>query len=860
MDTVLKKPERLLAYNGEIITFQILQLKTNLDVAEKNVLAFSRKKFHTDTGKFIEVSSGQYIIPSIKSNIQVVSVCCVADVRTGINLPCILLKTCKRKSTSSSRLTLLLLHTSNEVEPYLKFKVDTEILEDLRLTDGPTVLWKQHEKLYYVSSPTSEVLTSPIDISAILWTGTIEEGTCILGITTMRLDAEHLTSTSLPNRTHQGKEFVLYCVENQKTVSGSCLIPHAYTSVLRCLDVCMIQNINGIYETSAVGASNKQLIWFQNGVPKQVFQLPSENLSKLQIAYTSRADMLCMISFASGDACAVWKDGWKTAGIWQQVENILVDDFVGRGSDQMLLLFRDDPSNLADQQAFRLTDCRDINYPADGMDDKVIETQFQENHFLMIQTLEARLQTSLNSLEELQNHVQVQDKVIKSSCDALIGMSLSIETLVHSDKKECLVSLLDDADECHYPSAEEKCSSSVDSECFVEKIWQRVIDDFLVVGVKLKDSVDISLSDIGLSLIMDQKIASLSQVTKCQTNVLKLAIRPSLDLSTVCLHEPTGKKQRLDYHSKDNLSGNCSQRPCPPSYQNDLEHTVTAVTELSSLLALNNTSCALLLHARRKNQPDCLLRGEKLIVPCGRVSISLADVLKGKHTINVFERCQGFQTLEDIFAVLSAFQKCSLHIFSPDCTLTSVRPWLVGQMQAEPLKFMPDIMISTRPGCLGGTLFIWNPKTSCDGTLTLFYRNNVSILQCLYSLKSVLPPVCVVNVKRPGGRNTLTADLAQSLEEELLALRNLVSAAASEVENNLTLRCKTGHNITSPMESSCDAKEHVQKYKESLEIEQMQINLGAHLTTSSELYRHNVLNIAQMQMSSDTLASRMAVL
>lgn len=140
---------------------------------------------------------------------------------------------------------------------------------------------------------------------------------------------------------------------------------------------------------------------------------------------------------------------------------------------------------------------------------------------------------------------------------------------------------------------------------------------------------------------MDQEIALPSPVTKCQTNVLKLAISCSPGSSTLYHTEPIAKKQRLDYNSKDTLTGNCSQRPSPPSYQNDLEHTVTAVTELSSVLALNNTSCALLLHARRKTQPDCLLRSEKLSMPCGRIPLSLEDVLKGKHTINVFEHCQG---------------------------------------------------------------------------------------------------------------------------------------------------------------------------------------------------------------------------
>ncbi|XP_075710545.1 Fanconi anemia group B protein isoform X2 [Rhinoderma darwinii] len=791
---------QVVAYNGQIITCQVLKR-----TAERNVLVFSRKGFLAETGQFIETFGGEYNIPSNKSTLELACVRCVADARTGIRLPCILLRTCKKKSSGSSRMILLLLHSSNELEPHLKFKVDSETIEDLNITDGPTVVWRQHEKLLYISSLTSEVLTAPINISAVLWAGTIEEGACILGITTMRLDGEHLTSSPLPNRTLQEKEFILYCIENQKVLPGSCLVPHSYSSVLRCLEVCMIQNVNGRYETSAIAASSKQLIWFQNGVPKQVYQLPSENPSKLQVAYTSQADILCVLSFSSGDACGIWKDGWK----------------------------------------------------ADHIDDVVMG--FQENHVLMLQTLEARLQANLLSLEELQRHIQVQDRVLESSCRALFHMSLGMETSIRSAEKEGLVSLWDEVGHCPSPSATDN-SPLVGSDQLVETIWHRIIDDLLVVGLKLKTTVPEMLSDIGLSLVMDQEVASPSPVTKCQTNVLKLAIRFSQDSSPICHAEPTAKKQRLNYHSKDNLSGNCSQKPCPTSYQSDLEHTVTAVTELSSLLALNNTACALLLHARRKTQPDCLLRSEKLIVPCGSVSLSLEDVLKGKHTINVFEHCQGSWNLEDIFAILSAFQKCSLHIISHDITLTSVTAWMRAHMQGEPLKLMPEIMVCKKGGSLHGTLLTWNPKTPCEGNLTVFYRNNSVLLQCLYSLKCVLPPTCVVNVMRQVDMNSMTMNLAQSVEEELFALRNLVSAAASEVEKDLPMNDKAGKKVTSTTDCISDTKEQVQTYREDLRAEQMQIRLGAHLSVSSEMYRQHGLRIAQIQMKSDAFACKVATI
>lgn len=137
------------------------------------------------------------------------------------------------------------------------------------------------------------------------------------------------------------------------------------------------------------------------------------------------------------------------------------------------------------------------------------------------------------------------------------------------------------------------------------------------------------------------------------------------------------------------------------------------------------------------------------------------------------------------------------------------------------------------------------------------FRNNIVILQCLHSLKCILPPTCVVNVIRLGSKNNLARDLACSLEEELLAHRNLVSAAEAEVESELTLRCSTDNNITHTMESS-DRKEQAQKCREDLEMKKKQIKLGDHLTTNSELYRRNALRVAQLQLNSDSLICRIA--
>ncbi|KAE8621873.1 hypothetical protein XENTR_v10005008 [Xenopus tropicalis] len=242
-----------------------------------------------------------------------------------------------------------------------------------------------------------------------------------------------------------------------------------------------------------------------------------------------------------------------------------------------------------------------------------------------------------------------------------------------------------------------------------------------------------------------------------------------------------------------------------------------------------------------------------LTVLCGRISLSIEDILKGKHTVNIFEHCQG--CIEDLLAVLSTYLKCSLHISSPDCTLTLVKLWMIVHMQGEPVRHIPEITFS-----LDGTLFLWNPQSPCEGKLTIFARNKAVFLQCLCSLKSVPPPTCVLNIVKQEGTHCLAESLALSLEEELLALRSAIFTSASDVEEDLTLRSKMQKKPSSTITPLSDTKEDVERYREELLIEQEQSKLGANITIKSDQYRQLIAKVAQIQMNSDRIAGKLATL
>ncbi|XP_031752053.1 Fanconi anemia group B protein [Xenopus tropicalis] len=755
----------------ETLFFKSLIAKEFVRASEKYKLLFFRKRFDRVSQTFIEQSLGQYSFPGTKSGVELVCINCVTDSRTGLNLPCVLLKTCKaghtrtddrwsherssgrhvcrhlkKKSSGATKCTLLLFHASSEVECFLKFPLDVDRLQDLQICDGPAVLWRYQEKLCYISRFTSGILTSPLSVTAIQWVGTVDgEGTIIFGTTDLSFQvADNITSGLHLDGTLQGTEFVLYSVEKQSNVPGICFLPHAYSTVLRCLQVCMIQKGNDRYETSGAAVSSKQLIWIENGTPKEVCQLPFENPCKLQVASTSRGDLLFIISFASGDVCAVQKDGFKVAATWQQVYTVLIDDFLGKGADQILLLFKYEPNSSPDLQSFKLTDCCLISVSLTLVSRDYCCQGYQVWGYLLLRKgvckgtrflfttppadmvphpcaplpslhlcplVPARLSTpappadmaGLLSLQELQQDLELKDRVLRSSGEALINMVQGKESAVPCADKEGLVSLWDDIKGSPCPPSTEMCPSLPD-ECPVERIWQRVVDDLLVIGVKLSSS------------------------------------------AYLCC-------------------------------------------------------------------------------------------------------------IEDLLAVLSTYLKCSLHISSPDCTLTLVKLWMIVHMQGEPVRHIPEITFS-----LDGTLFLWNPQSPCEGKLTIFARNKAVFLQCLCSLKSVPPPTCVLNIVKQEGTHCLAESLALSLEEELLALRSAIFTSASDVEEDLTLRSKMQKKPSSTITPLSDTKEDVERYREELLIEQEQSKLGANITIKSDQYRQLIAKVAQIQMNSDRIAGKLATL
>ncbi|XP_005015241.4 Fanconi anemia group B protein [Anas platyrhynchos] len=811
-------------------------------------------------GRFGGGSSGAFGLRGRRRDAAIVCCGCAAHAATGVVLPCVLLR--RRKRSEALEYLLLAVHASNRFELSCQFELDYELKEDVRLLGGPTVLWRHADRLFYISPGTGTVRSPPVQLSSVVWAGEIEgEGTVVLGVRTARLQEDEAEDgLSASDRAIWGTEFFGYAIEAQKMLASTCFMPHAYSRVVSSVHVCKSEMLKKQLRTSVVAVTHKnQLIWFQDGHPKGVCELPYEKPWSIKTAVTSGNHLLFIVSFASGNVCVVRSENLQVASKWQKVKSVLVDDFVGCGTDQLLLLFKDDSSTDL-LSTFKITDLGKVNYESgiNYKDDVPAAEGLQENGLLTIQALEKRLQAGLSSVRELQQHLGLKKRVLIESCRALIDLVEERSHILPAAKKEGLVSLWDDVENPPHSLSKEASSTSKVPDHFIEKLWQRVVGESLVVGVKVTESFSLSLSDVSLSLVVDQDFSSISPIIECRNKIIKLNKAFSALSVSSCQIEPPPKKMKLDLHSKNDLKNQVHKKCSKINLEG--AKTVTAVTSLSPLLAFHCVCCVVLLHAKKqKHQNDGLQKSKKITLLCGKVLLSLEDISDGKYSVKMLRDnsyCTG--SMEDILAVLAASMRFSFQIQSSDFTLTSVNSWLLGEMECTPFKECHDYMFCHKAGNVYSTVFNWTLKSPFEGVLTLFCRSLTVLFQCLHSLTKVLPPSCDVKLLKSGSKDVLTEQLALALEKEMLTSRTSLSSKESKAENSLIRQNEPGKKISdAPVTSLLDSEDKVQQFRMKLQNEREESVLNMNQTMNGTLYQEMALKLAEAQLSSDMIVWRL---
>ncbi|XP_004874917.1 Fanconi anemia group B protein [Heterocephalus glaber] len=846
--------ERLLCFNGEVLVFHLSKGNfTEKWPAKASILHVRRMVFDRGTRTFVLKSTGCFNIKEENSNLKIVCCNCVSDFRTRINFPCILIQS--KESNKVFKYFLVFLHSTNKFERLLSFELDYELKDSIRVLNGPLVLWQHLKTFFCISSQIGKVVSVSVNFSSIEWAGEIENfGVVLLGPTEGCLSEEECTQK--PSESYYAvwnTKFCAYSFENQEVLSNTYIIPPAYSSVVTCVHVCSTEIITNQLRMSLIALTQKnQLISFQNGTPKNVCQLPFEDPCSVQLLDSGEGNLFFIVLFRSNDACAIWKKNFQVAAKWEKLSTVLIDDFIGTGTEQVLLLFQD--SLNSDRLAsFKITDLGKINYSSESLDcnkDTLFDDQ-QENCHLLVPVLERRLKIGLVSIQELQQDLLLKEKILSKSWKALINLIQGKDNSTSNAVEDFLVPFCGKEENSIHTSDDKLPENFQDSEQLVEKIWYRVMDDSLVVGVKITSSLKLSLNAVTLSLLMDQDFSSSFQLIKCQNRVISLNT-DSFPAPYLIPHEVGSKAKKIKLISdrKEEESFVCEQ----PS-KKECVQIITGVTSLSPLLASNKFCCFVLLQLRERKNGN---HPEDHYIPCGRLFLSLEDLSSGNYLLT-FPENKPIEHTEDLFAYLAVLHKSCFQITSPGYVLNSMMVWLIEHMKGEVIKEFPEMCFCKRPGNFFGTLFRWKQRRLFEGILTIYSRNQTVLFQCLHNLIRVLPINCFFKNLKLGSEDIPAERLALTLEKELVTFGSLSFSALAKVQSNFIQSSEASKGNSSAVTTSSDKTEKIHLYRREVQTEKERL-LGMNLKVSGALYREMTLKLAEIQLKSDLVAQKLTSL
>lgn len=347
-------------------------------------LVFRRMSYNRENNTFMKAAEGAVVLGGgISSRAAILTCRCVINCQKRVKTPCVLvLKKSERKERFQYSLFTL---CSDRLELCLQFRLPYEILrENVRVLRGPAVTWRHAGDVFLMSLRTGAVKTLPVQVPRAL-----------VGELPLSKGNEFYIGVQELSNTRSVSPNLGYFIESGQTFDGSMILPHPYISITQCMLVLSAENTDcgRVLQSAVVAAtSQRQLVYFENGMVKNACRLPFEHPNNIQMVDTGRSGSMFAVTFQQGHACAVWKETfqvWKKyfnkliplipklcphsppkclsshlqiAAHWSNVDSVHAGDFLGCGTDQILIVFKDPGVTGQPLEKFLLTDLSGITY------------------------------------------------------------------------------------------------------------------------------------------------------------------------------------------------------------------------------------------------------------------------------------------------------------------------------------------------------------------------------------------------------------------------------------------------------------------------------------------------------------------
>lgn len=295
---------KMLAVKGEVLAFQCKSFSSKTrDHRKGSEVSFYRLSFTRDSQSFsVRDRNPSLIHKDSSAETDVVHCCSALDIQQRQKVPCVLLRLCKKR-TSAFKYMLYSICTSTEAKLHAEFVLPYEMRDNISILLGPTLIWSHENSVFYTSSQTSGVKEVPVPMTV----NFIGE----LPLRQRKLVVQG--AQNMPSDQSKVKN-ILYFIEDGRTLNSACLVPDAYSSVIRCMLVLSAEEVHaGLRSAVLAATSMKQLVRFENGLPLDVCLLPYEQPLSIRVIHTLKNDDLVVVTFIEGNVCAVWKDTFQVS-------------------------------------------------------------------------------------------------------------------------------------------------------------------------------------------------------------------------------------------------------------------------------------------------------------------------------------------------------------------------------------------------------------------------------------------------------------------------------------------------------------------------------------------------------------------
>ncbi|XP_072300658.1 Fanconi anemia group B protein [Eucyclogobius newberryi] len=758
----------LVSSRGQLISFH----KQSTD-SETGQVFFSRRSFKREGNVFINEAKGVAVITKSKgSHVEIIKCKCVLHTQKRLVVPCVLVVKNAKKS-DGFHYNLLCLSTSNQLESCLTFKLPYRVEGDVFLLGGPTVLWTHAGHVW--STQTGVVKQMQIHMShTVFGELPLDKGSFVLGLQSVSESDQELTSLTRGYFIHDGQTF-----------DGNLVLPHPYISITRCLLVLSAVKTGDVLKTSSVVVTSKQqLVYVENGVVKDVCQLPFTQPEDIQQANTGRNGSLFVISFNDSHVCAVWKDTFTVASEWSEVTSMLVDDFLGIGTDQILLFFKDTDATSQTLEDFLLTDLCGVSYSSVPADELMKTSCVQpENYFFTIQALESQLQSGFTVLQELQKEDKAKERVIQQSLQSLTNNTRQ-KPFLTPPEQESLVALWD-CDETKDEIEDDKMEDvlTVSSNPQVDKLWHRVTGDRLVVGVILTTERSVPVSGLSLFILTETGQSSAPAAVQTQSQEFWL---PTLSAATPSPMSPSASSYAsFSSCTEPAAKRSRQQHSAPHDTSHDLNTGRLAVTALAALTPLLNSGrvkCHVMLHyAPTRDALAPASTPTPTTLHCGQVVLDLHNDLQ----MQLMSRpdLKTDESLEDFLSLMTLLDSWTLHIDSPDYSMGDVIGRIQKRVGCKRVEVSPQHLLINSAGPSAPTLLRWHQITPFQAELSV-HSSELQMLQFLDLLLAYLPGSCTMEPVKATRGESEAQIFSLVLEREITSLRDCVSVMLSKEKDD----------------------------------------------------------------------------